>query len=271
MALTEIKSEGIKDGEIKNADINASAAIAGSKITPTFTASISTTAQNPNIRFDDSDTNNNGEITLDNTALRIEADEDDAIGSSKISLRVDGSERAKVDSADFTITDGDLVIGATGHGINFAASQTNAAGMTSELLDSYEEGLYTATLTCLTSGTITVNSSYDQLYYTKIGRVVYVTGRIRVSAVSSPNGAQLRLNLPFTSASTSGAEEAERVTGWVQVQGATKDVQDYTSQPTSGNNTYIQIGFADSNLFTGDVCGDISTSTKISVNFHYVT
>ena len=37
MALTKITSDGITDGTIVNADVNASAAIAGSKITPTFT------------------------------------------------------------------------------------------------------------------------------------------------------------------------------------------------------------------------------------------
>ena len=36
MALTQITEKGIKDGEIINADINASAAIAGSKIAPDF-------------------------------------------------------------------------------------------------------------------------------------------------------------------------------------------------------------------------------------------
>ena len=180
-------------------------------------------------------------------------------GANRVQFKPDG---------DVNIVDGDLVIGTSGHGIDFSAT-SDAAGMTSELLDSYEEGTYTATLTCLTSGTITVNSSNDQLYYTKIGRVVYVTGRISVSAVSSPNGVQLRLNLPIVSAA--GTEESGRVIGWVQVQGAAKDVQDYTSQPTAGGNTYIQIGFSDNTIFTGDICGDINTSTKIAVNFHYVT
>jgi hypothetical protein len=36
MALTQITEKGIKDGEILNADINASAAIAGTKISPDF-------------------------------------------------------------------------------------------------------------------------------------------------------------------------------------------------------------------------------------------
>jgi hypothetical protein len=98
-ADNSVTSAKIVDGAIVNADINASAAIAGSKISPSFTSSIGVTTNNPNIRFDDSDTNNNGEITLDNTQLRIEVDEDDAIGSSAIKFRVDGSDKAVINSS----------------------------------------------------------------------------------------------------------------------------------------------------------------------------
>jgi len=59
---------------------------------------LSLLAQNPNIRFDDSDTANNGEITLDNTQLRIEVDEDNAVGSSQIKFRIDGSDKLLLDS-----------------------------------------------------------------------------------------------------------------------------------------------------------------------------
>jgi len=59
---------------------------------------------NPRIRFDDSDTSNNGEITLDNTALRIEADEDNAVANSKISFRVDASEKAFINSSGLDVT-----------------------------------------------------------------------------------------------------------------------------------------------------------------------
>ena len=60
---------------------------------------LSLQTNNPNIRFDDSDTNNNAEITLDNTQLRIEVDEDNAVGSSAIKFRVDGSDKAVINSS----------------------------------------------------------------------------------------------------------------------------------------------------------------------------
>ena len=62
-------------------------------------------------------------------------------------------------------------------------------------LDDYEEGTYSAQIT-MGSGSVTMNTSYDTLAYTKIGRLVVVTGQIRVSSVSSPGGG-FSLNLPF--------------------------------------------------------------------------
>jgi hypothetical protein len=101
-------------------------------------------------------------------------------------------------SYNLTFNTGNLIQGTAAKGVNFTAN-TPAAGMTSQLLNWYEEGLYTATLTCSVSGTITVDSNFNTLAYTRVGRLVTVSGGIRVSAVSSPTGAVV-LNLPFTSA-----------------------------------------------------------------------
>ena len=68
-------------------------------------------ADNPNIEFNDVNTLSNGEITLDNTQLRIECDEDDAVDSSAIALRVDGSDRVTIGSdGNLNIITGDLTI-----------------------------------------------------------------------------------------------------------------------------------------------------------------
>ena len=95
-----------------------------------------------------------------------------------------------------TLSTGNLVIGTAGKGVDFSAN-THAAGMTSELLNWYEEGTYTATFTPTTSGSITLNSSYNTLRYTRIGRQVTISGEIRVLSVSSPLG-NVNINLPFT-------------------------------------------------------------------------
>ena len=69
------------------------------------------------------------------------------------------------------------------------------------LLDDYEEGTYTATLTNASSGSYSVASAQNTLAYTKVGRLVSIVGRITVDGESSPSG-QLILNLPFTVGNT---------------------------------------------------------------------
>jgi hypothetical protein len=79
-----------------------------------------------------------------------------------------GSERMSIDSAgNVTVNTGNLVIGTSGKGIDFSADG-NAAGMTSEVLDDYEEGTWTPTLV---TGTATVQDAS----YTKIGNIVTAT------------------------------------------------------------------------------------------------
>ena len=112
--------------------------------------------------------------------------------TSTLALGTGGIERLQISSTgNVTLPVGNLVIGTSGKGIDFSAT---AGTGTSELLDDYEEGTYTAILTP-TTGSITLQ--YDQLKYTKIGRLVTVMGLLRVDSVSSPIG-DTTLNLPFT-------------------------------------------------------------------------
>jgi hypothetical protein len=70
-------------------------------------------------------------------------------------------------------------------------------------LDDYEEGIWTATLTPGTSGTITVNNATSVNRYTKIGQLVTITATIEVSSVSSPVGRLALGGLPFSQDSSS--------------------------------------------------------------------
>jgi hypothetical protein len=78
--------------------------------------------------------------------------------------------------------------------IQFPATQRQSAG--ANVLDDYEEGTVTVTLTCGTSGTITLN--VNTLSYTKIGRQVTLTGLLNVASVSSPVGGLTLNGLPFS-------------------------------------------------------------------------
>jgi hypothetical protein len=93
---------------------------------------------------------------------------------------------------------GNLVIGTAGKGIDFSAN-TGTAGMTSELLNWYEEGTFTPTFTGLTVGNGSVFG-----YYRRIGKQVFLTyGFIlgSTSAVAALTGVS---GLPFTTGTVGG-------------------------------------------------------------------
>lgn len=80
-------------------------------------------------------------------------------------------------------------------------------------LDDYEEGHHEPTVAMSTSGTITLSTSYDRFSYTKIGRLVTITGNPRISSVSSPVGT-VSFTLPFAAAS--GATDEKRSGGVIR-------------------------------------------------------
>lgn len=109
-----------------------------------------------------------------------------------------------VKSGNQTILDGNLVIGTAGYGIDFSANPA-APGMTSELLDDYEEGTWTPTLT--TTGTDFTSVTYNagnNATYVKVGDLVFVRAQFSTDAVvaGSASGDLLIGGLPFASAST---------------------------------------------------------------------
>jgi hypothetical protein len=111
-------------------------------------------------------------------------------------FQVNGSSKASITSAgNLTINDGNLVV-ASGHGIDFSATG-DGGGMASELLDDYEEGTYNPSISFQSSGSATLNTSFNTLSYIKIGRLVTISGQLRIASVSSPSG-NMAVSLPFT-------------------------------------------------------------------------
>jgi hypothetical protein len=124
-------------------------------------------------------------------------------------------ERARIDSAGNFIlnsatTNAVIQASGTGQGLKLPATPGNADTQT---LDAYQEmgsGAYvasTATLTCGTSGTITLKTTSDQnkLYVTRIGRTVHVSGFLVVDSVSSPTGRLTITTSPALPAVQNGA------------------------------------------------------------------
>ena len=105
-------------------------------------------------------------------------------------------------SGDLEVKTGNLVIGTSGKGIDFSAN-SHATGMTSETLDSYEEGTWTPSIS-FNDGTTGI--TYDTAgadatggTYTKIGRQVTVHGTIKLTSKGSSTGDARIHGLPFTS------------------------------------------------------------------------
>ena len=101
-----------------------------------------------------------------------------------------------LNTGDLSISDGNLVV-ASGHGISFSADG-NSSGMTSELLDDYEEGSFTVSVKSVNGGAM--NGSYSQQSgrYTKIGRMVHIRFDMTWSGWTNASGAIQIDNLPFT-------------------------------------------------------------------------
>ena len=112
--------------------------------------------------------------------------------ASKFSVRDDG----------YITTTNNIGI-ASGKGIDFSGN-ANAAGMTSELLDDYEEGTWTATLGGMSSNPTVSAYAYNSGHYTKIGRQVFAQIYMRIESgnISGGSGDATILGLPFASKST---------------------------------------------------------------------
>jgi len=286
MALTQVNSEGIKDGEIKDADVNASAAIAGSKLAAATTSAagsmsaadktkldgVATSATaNPSAPALTGSTNNTictvtganaiqgeGNLTFDGNLLTqtidasaegikitaagnhypavscdanrttegqtvawfegrwngtsiggmsIEAGDDTTNkDDGKISFytTASGTQTKKMaieQDGNVEITDGDLVIGTSGHGIDFSATGNGTGANQAELLDDYETGTWTPNLKSNNSTVSWQSGESREGQYTKIGRMIYAQFAMHGTlsqSYSSHN--QVLSGLPFTSA-----------------------------------------------------------------------
>ena len=97
----------------------------------------------------------------------------------------------------------------TPDGINFSAN-ANTAGMTSELLNDYEEGTFTPTFTGVNL-TIT-NYGNRTGHYTKVGRLVTVTIHIMTEGVSAVGSESVKIGgLPFTAANIADTSNAANI------------------------------------------------------------
>lgn len=140
-------------------------------------------------------------------------------GADTVVVVTDGTAAQTIDSGQRTKFPTTIGVGAatpstSGSGVSFPATQS--ASTDANTLDDYEEGTWSPILTPA-SGTITVDASIKTGAYTKVGRVVTVTGNI-VFTSSTPSGSITLSGLPF-SVDGSITANGERFAGGVFLSG----------------------------------------------------
>jgi hypothetical protein len=132
-------------------------------------------------------------------------------------------------------TSGSIILPAGG-GINFAAQTGDAGGMTSELLDDYEEGTWTPQYQC----NLGTGGDSNWGTYIKIGKLVYFEGYLSLLNTDWSAGSDMFLiGIPFVATSNPAKLVCD-----------TDQWGNYHPQRGRINSTYIQLQY-----FTGNTDG----------------
>ena len=135
-------------------------------------------------------------MALTKTPIELSSTPSIVDGGNATAITISSAELVTVANG-LTLTDGNVVV-AAGHGIDFSATG-NISGTSSELLDDYEEGTWTPSLSSpgYSFGTHTGT-------YVKVGRVCTVTGNLVVNGVGT-NTSSIAINgFPFSALNASG-------------------------------------------------------------------
>ena len=184
-------------------------------------------------------------------------------GSTANGLATYGSSTTVVAESTATYDGTTLELTQSGGGLKM----DGLASSNANTLDDYEEGTFVGALTSAT-GSITLSSSYDNLTYTKVGRLVTITGTLEGSSVSSPNGA-VSLGLPFTAANL--GERASRVGFHIRVGGmvsANDNLFGYINENTA--TAYLNYGNGATNSGGAWMGGQIDGGTFFQFSFTYI-
>ena len=141
-------------------------------------------------------------------------------------------------TGDQTLSNGNIVQGTAAKGINFTAN-TPAAGMTSQLLNWYEEGTWTPNQ----GGGLTVVGAFtSQGTYTRVGRLVTVNFFIAgATSIAVSAGGNICTTLPFTAHATDGIHSGTLINavytagGVIGIEPTTKNVWSAITLGASAN------------------------------------
>jgi len=195
--------------------------------------------------------------------------------SDKLEIATSSTPRLTLDSngstfstSNVTITNGNLVMGTSGKGIDFSATANSSGTMTSELLNDYEEGTWTPTISDGTNNA-TMTATYNRGQYIKVGRQVTVTGYVLTDSLGSVSGDIRITGLPYTngsgygyiSAMVAGAGAALNITAGYNITGV-----------VSTGQTYIGLNIWDSAVGTTALqASEFSSDGQLQIACTYLT
>ena len=208
-----------------------------------------------NIKIDQGSASSNPRLTFahDNigTDNYIQMDR----GADAMNFYVNGGTALTIDS--------NQVVELSQGQLKFPASQN--ASSDANTLDDYEEGEHTVTVTCSTSGTLTVTSDRP-LSYVKIGSMVTINGQLSVSSLSSPVG-HLQISLPFTIGSGTGL--SKRCSGSVTIYNTSGlNMNDFAVLGIEGEN-FFRVYASDGTALTEDSANAMTATSQIAVDLTY--
>ena len=144
-------------------------------------------------------------------------------------------------NGDVSVSDGNLVIGTSGHGIDFSAASGSNAGASSSILDDYEEGTFTPQFAGVGGGPTSISFNFNGGNYVKIGELVFVSGRSEITASSGGSQHWLITNMPFN---LKANDKKFSTVGHIALENFSipDDVIDLVGVMDSGNNNMLFSG-----------------------------
>ena len=136
-----------------------------------------------------------------------------AIDSGGVCVWSDGAggTRMTLNSTGLAVANGNVILSTSGKGIDFSATANSSGTMTSELLNDYEEGTWTAGVSFGGNAVGVAYTATSGQYglYTKIGNRVYWSCAISLTNKGSSTGALKITGLPFASQGVISYNEAQ--------------------------------------------------------------
>lgn len=151
----------------------------------------------------------------------------------------------------------------TGAGITFPATQS--ASSNANTLDDYEEGTFAVAITP-SSGSVAMN--YTVLQYTKVGRLVTITGECNALSVSTPGGSVTIGNLPFPNSGNS--QRSSRTSFYIRAYSFTGVPLGVCVGYIDANASVIDVS-AVNNFVGADIGANLQAGTTFIFSFSYMT